>query len=105
MRLLDSFRAREKKGLLGRWRLTRAEEPFGDDVVLEFHADGRLTYSIREGAKRQVMNLTYRVAGDTIVTNQPSRPREESSGFSIDVEGTLMVEFGGKRSWFRRMSD
>jgi hypothetical protein len=103
--IFDSSRAKSGNDLEGRWRLAQTEEPLGDDVVLEFHSDGKLTYIIREGAKRQVMNLTYRVVGDTIVTDQPSQPKEEVTRFGIDADGTLVLEFGGTRSWFRRASD
>ena len=37
-----------------------------------------------------------------IVTNQPSSPHEERTRFYFEPDGTLVLEWGGQRHWFRR---
>lgn len=88
--------------LVGKWVLVRSEGSLGEDVAMEFSEDGHLAYSVREGHKRQVMLLTYRVTGDFLITDQPSQPREERTRFDFEPDGQLLVEFSGKKSWFRR---
>ena len=48
------------------------------------------------------MKLTYRVDGDTLVSNQPSAPREERTHFVIQGDGTLILALGGEQSRFQR---
>jgi len=38
--------------------------------------------------------MTYRVEGDTLVTNQQSAPQEERTAYALDLSG-LTLEFGG----------
>ena len=108
MSVLDRLKRRVKTGgndrLSGRWRLYRAEGELdvGDGATMTFTNDGKLIYVIEENGKLQIMNLVYRVSGDTIVTNQASAPREEVSRFSFDEDDNLIIEFGGTSSWFKR---
>jgi hypothetical protein len=72
------------------------------DVLLEFHGDGRLTYTIRCDNKNQIILMRYKVEGDTVVTDQPSAPREERTAYSLSPDGILTLEFGGTPYRFRR---
>jgi len=54
------------------------------------------------GERWGIMKLRYRIDGDTLVTNQPSAPREERSRFALAPDGTLTIEFGGNKGAFRR---
>ena len=69
---------------------------------MEFRGDGKLAYVVvtAEG-KTQTMRLIYRVEGDTLVTDQPSSPREERSRFRLDGD-VLSITFGGEETQFRR---
>ena len=68
----------------------------------DFRADGRLHYSVLSGDRWQIMKLVYRVEGNVIVSNQPSSPREERTRFTLQVDGSLVLEFGGQYSRFLR---
>jgi hypothetical protein len=83
------------------WHLVRG---IGDDqdTDLEILADGRMVYAVREGDKWQIMKLTYRLEGDVIVSNQPSAPRETRTKFSLQPDGSLVLDLGGERATFRR---
>ncbi len=72
------------------------------NVVMEFLQDGQLTYAIDVGTKRQIMNLTFQVDGDRILSNQPSAPRLEETQFWFEEPGTLVLRRGSQRSWFQR---
>lgn len=91
--------------LVGRWVIDPADshviEAFGQ-ASLDFREDGSLIYSTLEGGRIQTMFLTYRVAGDELVTDQPSAPREERTQFRITQDGRLVLTFGGVRGTFRR---
>jgi hypothetical protein len=91
--------------LHGRWLLVRSEDPkmqVDEGVELHFFADGKLTYTIKQSGRRQIMNLVYEVAGSEIVSNQPSAPAENRTRYAFDDEEHLVLEFGGSRSWYRR---
>lgn len=90
--------------LLGHWKLFRADKGIdvGDGVTMEFSADGKLTYIIRSGDKNQIMDLTYVVVGDKIVTDQPSHPRREETKFSFEKDGSLLLLSEEGKSWFKR---
>ena len=72
------------------------------NVVLEFMADGRLTYTADLGAKRQIMNLTFQVDGDRILTDQPSSPRLDQTRFWFETPDRLVLQHDAQRSWFQR---
>lgn len=88
--------------LIGRWRLAGSDDDLGGDdtVEMEFFPDGRLVYTILAGEKRQVMNLTYKVSGQTIISSQASHPREERTAFGFGPDGSLILTHEKKRSWF-----
>src|SRR5688500_13342568 len=97
-------RRSDPPSLVGCWHLIRAEPGFetGDGVEMEFTSDGALTYSIRVGQRWQLMRLTYRVEGGWLVTDQPTAPHAERTQFAFEPDETLVLAFGGVRSWYQR---
>ena len=90
--------------LIGRWRLVHTEGPANfEHVTMEFGSDGGLQYSIGLPDGIQIVNLTYSVAGDVIITNQPSAPGEERTRFALGTDGRLELNHSGTRSWFERV--
>jgi hypothetical protein len=90
----------ESTSVVGKW-MGRVN---GEPAALEFRTDGRLAYVVQSAdGKTQIMRMAYRVEGDTIVTNQPSAPREERSSFRIDGD-SLTIDFAGTSSQFTRQS-
>lgn len=91
--------------LIGSWVIDESDHnaraKFGD-VELAFDNESNLTYTIRMDGKRQIISLRYEIYGDTIVTDQPSRPQVERTSFSFLGDGRLMLAFGGEPSNFRR---
>ena len=87
--------------LLGRWQLLKAEGDMdvGEGVTMTFTSDGNLVYVIHQKDSKQIMNLSYRVEGGRLVTNQPSQPRDESTTYSFDAEGNLILEYVGSKAW------
>jgi uncharacterized protein (TIGR03066 family) len=87
--------------LVGIWKSDSRDkktiEKFGK-VILEFSDNGKLTYTIHEGNKEQKMFLTYRIQGDTLITNQPSKPKEEETKFRFASVAELSLFFGGEES-------
>jgi hypothetical protein len=90
----------EPMSVVGKW-MGRVN---GEPAALEFRNDGRLAYVVQSAdGKTQIIRMVYRVKGDTIVTNQPSAPKEERSRFRIDGE-RLTIDFAGTSSQFTRES-
>jgi hypothetical protein len=90
-----------EKLLVGRWRLStndsRAVEEFGDHSM-EFTPFGDLVYTTFEaGSITGRMLLVYRVEGNTLVTDQPSLPREERTPFRIENDA-LVLGIGREQS-------
>ncbi len=108
MGLLDRFRSpvgpADVDPILGSWRLVRAEGQFdtGEGVELEFKPSGELIHATDIGHRWQIMRLTYRVQDDVLITDQPSAPREERTHFKFEADGTLMLDYGGAKCWYRR---
>lgn len=98
-------KAPEPDKLIGRWRIdptdTAAVEQMGD-VVLEFDDEGNLTYVVRAEARDQLILMTYRIDGDSIVTDQPSSPRPERTKFDLARHDLLILWFEGASSRFLR---
>jgi hypothetical protein len=88
--------------LHGCWQLRSADAQLGLDEVIEmdFKPSGDLLYCIEAGPKWQVMRLRFRVEGSTIVTDQPSHPGEERTGFSFEPSGELVLDYGGLKAQF-----
>jgi len=89
--------------LCGVWKIIRSEEPMEDEVRMTFHPDGRLIYSIYLKDRIQIMKLTFRVSGDTIISDQPSHPKEERSRFSFEDDGVLVLEHEGRKAWLKQV--
>jgi hypothetical protein len=111
MGLLDHLFSRTPSGpaasLLGRWRLTEADGDLdlGEGVRMEFRRDGKLIYTTAAGYRDQVMVLTYRVEGDTLITDQSSAPRLERTKFTLLGANTLVLDYGGSHAWFERIGN
>ena len=84
--------------------MIRSDEPLDEEIRMAFHPDGRLTYSIHLKEKVQIMKLVFRISGDTILSNQPSHPKEERTRFAFEDDGTLRLEHEGKKSWLKKSS-
>jgi hypothetical protein len=91
--------------LVGVWHLEEADPSLDMDepVELQFEAGGELRYCIDARSRWQVMRLTYRIDGDTLVTDQPSHPREERTRFDL-LGQTLVLHYGGGKARFTRGS-
>jgi hypothetical protein len=87
---------------LGRWSLLKAEGDFdvGEGVTMTFTSDGKLVYVIHQKDSKQIMNLIFRVNGSRLITNQRSHAGAETTEFSFDPEGTLVLDYGGSKAWF-----
>ena len=68
---------------------------------MEFLDDGRLTYTIEAGDKRQIIFLTYSIAGNQLVPNQPSAPQQEAILFELSGDRLELI-FDGVRTRYRR---
>ena len=71
-------------------------------ATLEFEKDGQLTYTAHADGKDQKIFLTFRVEDGTLVTNQPSSPREERTAYSIGSDGKLSLSLQGQHSVYVR---
>jgi hypothetical protein len=82
------------EGLIGQWRTDPNDQTslltYGD-VSLRFEKNGTLVYIAHLKDKEQIIHLTYRVTGSTLITDQPSSPREERANFSFTSDGRLAV--------------
>jgi len=75
----------------------------GEGVTMTFTDDGKLVYVIHQKDSKQIMNLVYKVEGNRLVTNQPSHAQEETTKFSFDAAGLLMLDYDGSKTWFGRV--
>ncbi len=89
--------------MIGRWHTdpedSNSLRDYGD-VTLNFTEDGRLIYTIHGEVKDEIMLLSYRVENQTVVTDQPSKPREERTAFSLTPEGKLTLFYEGYQSQY-----
>lgn len=72
------------------------------EVTMTFTDDGKLTYDIHENEKIQRINMVYSLIGDTIITDQPSNPRQEKTKYRIEDGKILVMEFGGEITKFTK---
>lgn len=91
--------------LLGTW----ASDPEDHEGIrefgratLDFEPDGQLTHTVHADGKDQKMFLSFRIQGGTLITDQPSSPREERTAYSLGSDGKLTLWFRGQRSVYVR---
>lgn len=86
-----SFPNYERKELVGKWITDPTDklsvQRFGS-VIIEFKDNGEMIYTIESGNKKQIIQMTYEIDGNFLITDQPSAPRKESTEFNI-VNGRL----------------
>lgn len=90
--------------LIGTWRLYRADEglDFAPGVRMEFSEGGVLRYHIDVAGNDQVVDLIYRVDGDTLHTENLIAPHSMSVQFGREGEDVLALDFGGASAWLLR---
>jgi hypothetical protein len=94
--------------LVGVWNSDENDETTKNTlgkVTMTFTNDGQLIYDIYDGDKIQKMNLTYRISGDTIISDQPSYPQEQRTKFKFEADDELVLDFNGQRTKFNRQSN
>lgn len=69
---------------------------------MEFSPDGTLVYTIYEAGKEQKMFLTFSTEDGFIVTNQPSRPREDRTRYDFRDGNKLVLDYEGEVSVYVR---
>ena len=98
-----SWLTRTSDPLQGKWVIDPSDHSaiaeFGH-VELEFKR-GRLTYAIVLAKTRQIIQMTYGIDANMLVTDQPPHPKTERTRFHLDG-GTLTLAFGGTEGRFIR---
>jgi hypothetical protein len=74
-------------------------------VTMTFTEDGKLIYDVFEGGRQQRINMVYKVQGDTIISDQPSHPREQRTRYQIENGDKLILDFEGEKAVFNRSKD
>ena len=94
------------QSLLGCWVLVSGQQTVdaGDRVEMQFKPSGELVYAVHEAEKWQLMLLTFKVEGNTIVSNQLSAPREERTAFSFPASNQLSLDRSGNVTSYKRIS-
>ncbi len=89
--------------LFGTWALDSKKRPakdrLGSDKMI-IRPDGTLTFFSEGG----VILLEYRLEGDTLVSDQPSAPREQRTRYAISPDGGLSLGEGPDGSRWVRIS-
>lgn len=92
--------AAESISLLGEWRQIDPD-PHPASISITFETGGHLRYAIETTTVQQIL-LTWRVDGDTIVTDQPSAPREERTRFHFAGPRRLVLQRAGETYRYER---
>jgi DNA-binding beta-propeller fold protein YncE len=93
----ETLAGHHDKRVLGRW----FGEVEGEPVALDFRPDGELLYVVKTDGQLSAIQMTWRIEGDVLVTDQPSHPREERSRLDLD-DARLVVTFDGRATEFVR---
>ena len=90
--------------ITGTWKLVKADEDFdiadGVDLLID---DGKIEYRIRNGLRTQIINLTFHLEGNLLVSDQPSAPKEETTKISFNQK-RLLLEYQGSKAWFEKVT-
>lgn len=94
--------------LVGMWGLdpenVEAVAEYGHSTLV-FQEDGSLVYTILGDKSDEILNLSYLVEDDVLVTNQPSWPRQERTQFRFGPDGSLLLNRGGRLIRYIRLED
>lgn len=93
--------------LLGTWRLMRADPAldFAPGVRMEFLTAGVLRYHVDVGGRDQIIELVYRVDGDTLHTDNPAAPHSMSVRIVHGQGDVLLLDFAGLQAMLVREAD
>ena len=97
----------QQSQIIGMWITDPADKATLRDfgcASLQFQEDGKLTYISHDTDKDQVIFMTYRIDGQTLITEQPSEPREERTGFVFTHDGKLRLIYDGQAAVYIRRS-
>lgn len=75
----------------------------GQQIHMDFREDGSVLYEIYGDNRRQTILLTYRIEGDVLVTDQPTRPQEVRTAFRFK-DGQLVLTLDGVETTYERRS-
>ena len=81
--------------LLGSW--------IAGSTKMTFTPNGKLSYEINENEKVSIINMTYELSGDIILTNQPSHPRIERTRYNI-TDNILTLDYNGEISKYKKIN-
>ena len=90
--------------LIGWWRAITDEDDVGDDILIEFGPNGKLRYFIDEGNGYAVILLDYRIEGNELITDQPSRPLLHRTKFHFTSSDVLVLCDNGRITKYHRCS-
>ena len=92
------------KNLVGIWISDESSKNSIGNVTMTFTEDGKLTYDIQENDKIQKIFLTYKVSGDTLISDQPSHPQKQYTKYVIEDNSKLILIFDGVETKFNRQN-
>jgi hypothetical protein len=90
-----------KEALHGRWMPEGADKslPWAE---VEIRPDGKLRYAVKQPSGDEAVMLDYRIENGWIVTRPPAEKAEARTGFEVQPDGSLVLEFGGHRARYVR---
>jgi hypothetical protein len=80
--------------IIGTWKVIDDPVNPGEESFYVFDVTGNLNMTFRTKTGTQYMLLTYKLQGDTLITDQPSAPRIEKAIVHIDGR-TMTVNHQG----------
>jgi hypothetical protein len=86
--------------LLGRWE--NIPGPGEERATAEFTRDGSLTYTFHTPDAEQIILLRFSTRDGVIISDQPSEPREEHTGYRFERPDLLVMTYDGEDTRFRR---
>lgn len=94
--------------IIGNWVLDPSDvksfHTYGD-ISIEFKNNGELIYKIHSKGKDEIINMTYEIKEDVLITDQQSFPHKEETEFKITFEDKLELFFSGVKSIYIRKFD
>ena len=94
-----------KERIIGKWRIDPKDEKaieLSGNISFEFKKSGELIYTIADPDKKSIINMTYKIEGNKIITDQPSAPRKQETPFKLKGD-TLELIFADQKGRFLRV--